>query len=355
MNGPKIRNSHFPVRLFFILFGVMILVAGIHEGIIVLMEVVKVPAYIEPGIILVYWVAVAIGVTRYIQLQMKKAYEIPMRTLANATARVAKGDFSVYVPIIHTADRYDYLDVMIMDFNRMVEELGSVETLKTDFFSNVSHEIKTPLAVISNYAQLLTKDGTLDVTQRLHLDEIIQASERLNNMITNILKLNRLEKQQINPEIGKFDLCAQLVECALQFENEWEKRGIDFVVDIEDRAMIVSDRGLLELVWTNLISNALKFTLDGGKVTIFEQSTPDEIVVKVIDDGCGMDNETTKHIFDKFYQGDSSHATQGNGLGLAISYRVCQILGVEITVESEISKGTTFTIRVPKGAHQGGL
>lgn len=148
-----------------------------------------------------------------------------MQMLAKATQQVANGDFSVFVPAIHSADKVDYLDAMIQDFNKMVAELGSIETLKTDFFSNVSHEIKTPLAVIQNSADMLKNPALPEEARAEYVDTIARSSRRLNGLITNILKLNKLEKQNIRPVPEPYDLCEQLAECALLFEDRWEKRA----------------------------------------------------------------------------------------------------------------------------------
>lgn len=191
-----------------------------------------------------------------------------MQEFAKATAKVAQGDFSVYVAPLHTPDKQDYLDVMITDFNKMVEELGSIETLKTDFFSNVSHEIKTPLAVIHNNAELLNRDGITEEQRREYAEIVLHATRRLSNLIMNMLKLNKLEKQTIKPAPKQFELCAQLSECALQFEHSWEQKNIEFIAQLEDRAFVTGDEELLALVWTNLISNAIKFTPSGGTVTL---------------------------------------------------------------------------------------
>ncbi|MGN0373646.1 MAG: ATP-binding protein [Enterocloster sp.] len=343
-----IRRSRFPVSLFIVLFGVLLLMSGIHTGLIVWGNTGNVSQGIQILLPVIYWALVAGGLTLYTRYQMKKAYEIPMQTLADATSRVAHGDFSVFVPTINTPDKWDYLDIMIMDFNTMVEELGSMETLKTDFFSNVSHEIKTPLSVIYNNAQLLDREGISEEKRKECVKSILQSSKRLGDLIMNMLKLNKLEKQTIYPVPEEYDLCSQLCECALQFEDLWEKKEIDFEADLEERVMIEADAGLLELVWTNLLSNAIKFTSPGGAVMLKQTSDEDSVTVTVADNGCGMDEATKKHIFDKFYQGDISHAMEGNGLGLALVKRILQLSQGSISVESTIGQGSIFTVTLPR-------
>lgn len=239
------------------------------------------------------------------------------------------------------------MDVLFTDFNKMVEELGSIETLKTDFFSNVSHEIKTPLSVIQNNAELLCKPGLSEEHRMEYTETILHATKRLSNLITNMLKLNKLEKQTIKPVPQKYDLCAQLCECALQFENAWEQKNIDFEAELEERTIIEADAGLLELVWTNLLSNAIKFTPLGGTITLKQKTEEDGVKVSVEDTGCGMDENTVKRIFEKFYQGDTSHSTEGNGLGLPLVKRILQLSDGSIEVKSKVGHGTIFTIRLP--------
>lgn len=298
-------------------------------------------------IILCYWILVSIAFTFLTGYQINKNFGKPILRFAEATEAVANGDFSVYIPPIHTAEKQDYLDVMFLNFNTMVEALGSIETLKTEFFSNVSHEIKTPLSVILNYAEVLKKGNLTQEQTEEYIDTIIQSSKRLSELITNILKLNKLEKQVIEPLNEPFDLCEQLCQCALQFENLWEHKNIEFEADIEDKAMIEADSSLLELVWNNLLSNAFKFTEPGGTVTLHQTSTENEIIVSVRDTGCGMSKETIKLIFDKFYQGDTSHSMEGNGLGLALASRIIQLMDGKISVDSELGVGTKFTVYIP--------
>lgn len=342
-----VRDNRFPPSLFLVFFGVLLLMSGIHTGLVVGMNELGWSDLTQVFIPLVYWSAVAVGLTLFTRRQVQKVYEEPMHRLAEATQKVAGGDFSVYIPTIHTSDRLDYLDKMLIDFNKMVEELGSIETLKTDFFSNVSHEIKTPLAVIQNNAELLRLEDLTDAQQE-YADAIYQSSRRLSDLISNILKLNKLEKQTIVPEVRTYDVCAQLAECALGYEQAWEGKALEFEADMEDRADIAADPALMELVWNNLFSNAVKFTEPGGSILLTETSDAENVYVSVRDTGCGICEETRKHIFEKFYQGDTSHATAGNGLGLALAMRVLQLNHFDIQVESVQGKGSCFTVTMPK-------
>jgi signal transduction histidine kinase len=228
----------------------------------------------------------------------------------------------------------------------MVEELGSIETLKNDFIGNVSHEIKTPLAVIQNYASALQSDAVDTDRRKDYTDTIITASRKLSALVTNILKLSKLENQEIVPEAAPFDLCRQLTECALAFEDALEKKNIEFEAEMDDRLVITADEGMLEIVWHNLLSNAIKFTADGGKITLAQTSDDAGVTVTVTDSGCGMDGDTLPHIFDRFYRGDASRSGEGNGLGLALTLRVLELLGGSISAQSEIGKGSTFTVRL---------
>lgn len=348
-----VKDSRFPPSLFIIYLVVLFFMAGIHTGFLVGMEEHGFNKFVQTVVPILYWMAVAAGLTIFTRRQMRRTYEEPMHRLADATRKVAEGDFSVYIPPIHTSDKLDYLDVMLEDFNKMVGELGSMETLKTDFFSNVSHEIKTPIAVIQNNAEMLRREE-LSEKQAGYAETIYWSSKRLAGLISNLLKLNKLEKQTILPEKTDYDLCAQLAECALLHEQAWEKRGVEFEADMEDSVIITADPELMELVWNNLLSNAIKFTEPGGRVSLTETSDGQKIRVCVEDTGCGMTEETQKHIFEKFYQGDTSHATAGNGLGLALALRILQLNGFEIEVASRPGRGSIFTVIIPERKKEAG-
>lgn len=342
-----IKDSLFPISLFAIYLGVLLLMSGLHVGLIVFMNKVGWNDIVQSALPVLYWSCVAAGLTLFTRKKMKDTYEEPLHKLAEATEQVANGDFSVYVPTIHTSDRLDYLDVMILDFNKMVEELGSVETLKTDFVSNVSHEMKTPIAIIKNYAELLQTGKGTEEDRLEYARNIEEAAGRLSSLISNILRLNKLEHQQIDPEIESYDLCGQLEACILNYEEMWDEKDLDLEVDLEEKTVVDADKSLMELVWNNLLSNAIKFTEPGGRVAVRQMFSDGYAVVEVTDTGCGMSRESIRHIFDKFYQGDTSHSQEGNGLGLALVRRILVLMNGEISVVSEAGSGSTFTVRIP--------
>lgn len=350
----RVKKKLFPIPAFFSAFVAFALFTTLQmKAIGEFIDYKSIPIVNQISLV-VFWILTAAIFTVWTSHQIRKYYQKPIEEFSDAARKVASGDFSVYLAPHHTTDKSTHLDVLFTDFNKMVEELGSIETLKTDFFSNVSHEIKTPLAVIQNNAELLQRDTLTDEQRKEYTETILLATKRLSGLITNMLKLNKLEKQVIKPKPEAYDLCAQLCECALQFEDMWDKKDIEFVADIEDRAQICADQGLLELVWTNLLSNALKFTPNGGTVSLSQTSSENEITVSVADTGCGMDGETLKHIFDKFYQGDTSHSTEGNGLGLALVQRILQLSDGTITVKSKSGEGSVFTVTLPTSFHREG-
>ncbi len=279
-------------------------------------------------------------------IRRKLTVERPVKRITEAAEKIMQGDFSVRVSTQGKLDMEENFNQIIECFNKMAEELGSVETLRTDFIANVSHEMKTPLAVMQNYGTLLQAPKLSEEKRIEYAKGVTDGSRRLADMMTNILKLNRLENQQIFPQIMEFDLGEQLCECLLQYESVWEKAEIEIDTDIAENVKVKADAELLSLVWNNLFSNAFKFTEAGGTVMVSLYATEHHAIVKVKDTGCGMTPEVGTHIFEKFYQGDTSHSVQGNGLGLALVKRVVDIMQGEIRVESTIGKGTTFTVKI---------
>lgn len=278
-------------------------------------------------------------------IRRKIMVERPTRVITEATERIMSGDFSVRIQPMESSGMEGFNQIA-MAINRMAEELSGVETLRTDFIANVSHEMKTPLAVMQNYGTLLQTPDLSEEKRMEYAKGITDGSRRLADMMTNILKLNRLENQQIYPEASEFDLGEQLCECLLAYETVWEKANIEIETEIAEGVIVKADAELLGHVWNNLFSNAFKFTPSGGTVRVSLTATAHHAIVKVADTGCGMTAEVGAHIFEKFYQGDTSHSVQGNGLGLALVKRVIDIMHGEIAVESAVGKGSTFTVRI---------
>jgi len=276
----------------------------------------------------------------------KLTVDRPIRMIRRATRRMAEGDLSVRIDTSKFTVASDDFNHIADDFNIMAEELSNTANLRTDFVSNVSHELKTPLAVIRNYSKLLQSD-TLTEEQRLEYAQgIDRATQRMTALITNILKMNKLENQQISPKVQEYDLTEQVAECMLAFDDALERKHIDLQCEMDDRILVTADPELLTLVWNNLLSNAVKFTPEGGSITVSVKPENENAVVSVRDTGCGITKDTAKHIFDKFYQGDTSHATEGNGLGLALVKRVIDLTGGEINVSSTPGEGSTFTVKI---------
>lgn len=277
-------------------------------------------------------------------IRRKITVDRPVKQINDALNRITEGDFGVRLSTSGVSPKFSEIMTSI---NKMTEELSGVETLKTDFISNVSHEMKTPLAVIGNYATLLQVPDIPEKERLEYAENICNSVKHLAELITNILSLNRLENQQIFPRASSYDLSEQLCENLLQFENLWEEKEIEISTQIPDNIKICADSELLSIVWNNLFSNAFKFTDNGGSVSVILDASPEFITVTVSDTGCGMTAETGARIFEKFYQGDTSHASNGNGLGLALVKRIIDITGGEVRVTSAVGKGSTFEVKIP--------
>ena len=272
--------------------------------------------------------------------------EKPVEKILNATECIAQGDFSVRLEISHPYGKYDQYDLIMENLNIMSAALEKSEMLKTDFISNVSHELKTPLTVIKSYATLLQREDLDKEAKEKYLSAVLQATRRLNDLITNILRLNKLEHQQLKAETESFDLTEALSEIVLGFEDSIEKKNLQLVCNFEENVRVYSSKSYLDIVWSNLLSNAVKFTEEGGMVEVKLYKEGDKAVVCVSDTGCGISADAGARIFEKFYQGDTSHAGEGNGLGLALVKKVIDVLGGEISVVSEEGKGSTFTVKL---------
>ncbi|MBR3742887.1 MAG: HAMP domain-containing histidine kinase [Clostridia bacterium] len=278
----------------------------------------------------------------------KLTVDKPIRSIREATHRLTQGDLSARIDTSQFRVFSDDFNGIAEDFNLMAEELSNTGALRTDFVSNVSHEMKTPLAVIRNYAKMLQSDSVTDDQRVEYAQGIDRATQRMTALITNILKMNKLENQQISPQVAEYDLTEQVAECLIAFDDALEQKQIELQCEMDDRIPVSADPELLTLVWNNLLSNAVKFTPAGGSITVTVKPENEWAAVSVADTGCGIDADTGRHIFDKFYQGDTSHATEGNGLGLALVKRVVDLTGGEIDLQSEVGKGSVFTVRIKR-------
>ena len=272
----------------------------------------------------------------------RKMNDQPTEKILEATERIAAGDFSTRILITRKYKHYNQYDYIAENLNIMAAELQKSKMLNSDFVSNVSHELKTPLTVIRSYAQLLQEEK--DEEKRIkYAQALMDAVSRMSQLVTSILQLNKLENQKIIPEKKVFRLDEALAEAVLGYEELLERKEIELDCDFEEIS-VLSSQSYLDLVWNNLLSNAVKFTDRGGKITVKLKRDGKNVVVSVKDTGCGISPETGARIFDKFYQGDTSHSGEGNGLGLALVKKVIQILGGEISVASELGKGSTFRV-----------
>lgn len=349
MKTKKIRNLRFSVLGFFLFFATIAVTSTCS---VIVFSAVNRASDGNTGLIILAVLGTiflgAILCTISDAIRRKHMVEKPVQKILQATQKIASGNFDIKLYPEHEYDKYDEYDLIFENLNIMTAELNKNEILKNDFISNVSHEIKTPLSVIINYAKSLQSPNLAEDKKQECLNGLVLQTKKLSDLISNILKLNKLENQQIVPEIEQFDLAELVRLTTLDFESLFDKKQLELDCDI-DEVTILSSKTLLEIVLNNLISNAIKFTEPGGKITISLKQDKNNATIKVKDTGCGISKEIGEHIFDKFYQGDTSHSSEGNGLGLALVKKVIDVIGGEIFVESTIGKGTTFSIKLKKG------
>ena len=217
-----VRASRFPFHIFWLVLGVLLLTTGIHVGLIVLMKKEQTEGWLATHIILAYWFGVSLLLTLILRFKFKKTYDEPTKKISEVMDCISHGDFSVRLTPTHSGKKMDYLDFMMLDLNQMAEELSSIETLKTDFISNVSHEFKTPLSLLNNYATLLKSSVPKDDVCQEYACVIADSAARMSELVSNILRLNKLERHALSAQKAPFDLSRQICECVIMFENKWE-------------------------------------------------------------------------------------------------------------------------------------
>ena len=268
----------------------------------------------------------------------------PLNEMIEATERISKGDFKVHIQ--ESFDKDSDFGMLQRSFNHMARELDSIEMFRKDFINNFSHEFKTPIVSIRGFAHQLQAGGLTPEEEREYIRIIAAESDRLAKMATNILLLSKLENQAIVTDRTEFWLDEQLRTCLLVLEKQWGPKDIELNIDL-DAVKYCFNEDMLSQLWLNLFSNAIKFTPKGGCISCSLKADGQNVTVVISDNGIGMDEDTRAHIFDKFYQGDTSHTGDGNGIGLTIVSRVLVLCKGKIEVESEVGAGSRFTVTLP--------
>jgi len=266
----------------------------------------------------------------------------PIQKLTEATKKVASGDFTIKLE----TQRDDEVGELTDNFNKMVKELSSIEALKKEFIDNVSHEIKTPISSIQGFAQLLKDKNISNEEKEEYTDIIIEETDRLLNLSTNMLKLSKLQNQNRITNKEQIDIADQIRKAISLLEPKWKEKEIKFNISLEEK-YFYGDEELTYQIWVNLIENAIKFSKQNGNIDITLKEKDNNLIFKIKDYGIGMNEEEKKRIFARFYQIDKSHSAQGSGLGLSIVKRIVELSDGEINVESEKNKGTTIRVSIP--------
>lgn len=268
----------------------------------------------------------------------------PIQNISNAFDELSKGNFDVRVP---TQEKVCEIREMSVKFNAMVYDLSHIETLRSDFVANVSHEFKTPIASIEGYTTLLQNHNLSTEKHDYYVQKILDNSRKLTNLSSHILLLSKLENQETVMHKTNYRLDEQIRKTILLMENKWSAKNIEFDMELP-KVYYYSNEPLLEQVWSNILDNAIKHSANGGSIHISIQESEKEVAVSIADHGTGMSDDVKKHIFEKFYQGDSSHKMEGNGLGLPLVKRITELCGGSVSVGGALGEGAIFTVTLPK-------
>lgn len=336
--------KHFSLALIFtaFVFLTMLLAMAIVFGVIRILNYFNIIVYPDSvHMPLMLFAIISLLVGGCLAFVISKRPLKPWYNLTNAADEIAKGNYEVRVHDKGPEAVQDLYD----SFNHMAQELGSVEMLRDDFVNNFSHEFKTPIVSIRGFAKMLKRDDLTAQERAEYLDIIISESERLANLADNVLNVSRVEQQTILTDKESFNLSEQIRQSIAMVLSKWSHKDADISFD-GNEIYYTGSKELLRQVWINLLDNAMKFTGDKPliKVRIYDKES---VCVKISDNGIGMNEETINHIFDKFYQGDTSHDTKGNGLGLPLVKSIVELHGGHIEVVSEEGKGTSFTVILP--------
>ncbi|WP_049827436.1 sensor histidine kinase [Paenibacillus maysiensis] len=329
-------------RLVFIVFGIFVVVGIITYSIVFLVSNTDLFYYIEFNLsfsfVLALTLSLVIGTA--ITSLVGKQILTPMMKLNYASKEIANGNFHVKM---NADTQIKEIEEIFTSFNQMVAELKNIEMMRNDFVANISHEFKTPLTAIEGYATLL-QDNELEDDERLqYIQTILDSTKQLSTLSSNILRLSKLENQDKVTDKTLYRLDEQIRQVLLYFEKTWLDKELELILDLP-KTMFYQNENLLMQVWINLLSNAIKFTPPLGSIQVILIKRETEIIVSIKDSGIGMTQQVKKHIFEKFYQGDRSRSKEGNGLGLALVYRIVCLCNGKIQVNSEPDKGSEFIV-----------
>ncbi len=267
----------------------------------------------------------------------------PIRAFSHATNLVAKGDFTVQ---LEERQKIYEMGELTRNFNKMVSDLASIETLRNDFIANVSHEFKTPLSTIEGYVTLLQSDDLTPEQKQDYINIVMNSTRQLSTLASNILKISKLENQDKILDKGWFSLDEQIRQALLWLETKWTEKNIDLELELSSISFYGNEELMMQ-VFINLIDNAIKFTPKEGRILINAYQTASETVISISDTGIGISTEAQSHVFEKFYQSDKARLSEGNGLGLTLVKHIVDLSEGTIHIESEKDIGTTFTLRLP--------
>ncbi|MGM0215290.1 HAMP domain-containing sensor histidine kinase [Enterococcus sp. AZ109] len=291
------------------------------------------------SIIILLSLLIGVGVSAFVSKRILN----PIANLRQAMNQVAKGDLTVQ---LKETQQVDDVQQLYHDFNVMVKELSSIETLRNDFVSTVSHEFKTPVATIRGYVQLLQNEQLKPEQRQIYLERMLDGTQQLSQLTENILQLTQLEAQSIQFARASFRLDEQIREVILFLQPKWEKQQLQLNLDLAE-ATYEGNEELLYHVWLNLLDNAIKYSPANSQLTVYLVNTDRGVEIAVCDEGIGMSSEETQRIFEKFYQADTSRKTKGNGLGLALVKQIVQLHAGQIKVDTHSGQGSRFIIYLP--------
>lgn len=296
-----------------------------------------------PGVLVIVCLVVSCIIGTALSGVVAKIMFKPVEEVIKAMKKVEKGDYTIRVKEASAAGE---INELVESYNKMAEELSGIEMFRENFINSFSHEFKTPIVSIQGFAKQLKKDNLSAEKRAEYIDIIISESKRLTNLSANILMLTKLENQQIITDKTEISLDEQIRSCVLLLEKQWSAKGIEFDIDMEE-IHYETNAEMLSQAWVNIIGNAIKFSPEDSLITITLKRDGEQIRAEISDRGIGMTEQTIRHIFERFYQGDSAHSAEGNGLGLPLVKRIIELCDGNIIVESQYGKGTKFIVTLP--------